>query len=107
MRNQRLTLTTLTTFLTVVGAIVVLATVSTAAQGTTYTPPSTVDGQPDLQGVWGYATITPMERPRELSGKQVFSDQEAAEFEETTLRNRDNDRRDDDPTRTRPQVNGG
>src|SRR5439155_22015965 len=68
--------------------------------------PRTPDGQPDLQGVWAYATITPLERPRDLAGKDVFTDQEAAEFEKVTLANRDNDRRDDDPTRTPPIVNG-
>jgi hypothetical protein len=40
----------------------------------------TADGQPDLQGVWNYATVTPLERPDELRGKDVFSDDEAEEF---------------------------
>ena len=26
-------------------------------------PPRTSDGRPDLQGVWNFSTITPMERP--------------------------------------------
>jgi hypothetical protein len=47
----------------------------------TWTPPRTPDGQPDLQGTWNYATITPLERPRELAGKQVLTDEEAANFE--------------------------
>jgi hypothetical protein len=25
------------------------------------------DGRPDLQGVWNYATMTPLERPKELA----------------------------------------
>jgi hypothetical protein len=40
----------------------------------------TVDGQPDLQGVWDFKTVTPLERPSELGNKEVFSDQEAEEF---------------------------
>src|SRR5215470_10348613 len=51
-------------------------------------------GTPDLQGVWNYATITPLERPSELAGKEVLTDQEAAEFEKQTLERRNPDRRD-------------
>src|SRR5216117_3986802 len=29
----------------------------------------TPDGQPDLQGIWSFATITPLERPAELAGR--------------------------------------
>jgi len=44
--------------------------------------PRTADGHPDLQGVWNFSTITPLERPSELGGKQVLDDEEAAEFEQ-------------------------
>jgi hypothetical protein len=41
----------------------------------------TPDGRPDLQGLWDYSTITPLERPAELAGKARFQDQkEAAEW---------------------------
>ena len=26
-------------------------------------PPRTRDGRPDLEGIWSYATLTPLERP--------------------------------------------
>ena len=51
--------------------------------------PRTADGQPDLQGTWDFRTITPMERPSDLSGKQVLNEQEAAEFEVKNRRDQD------------------
>src|ERR1700719_4545006 len=35
-------------------------------------------GEPDLQGVWSYATLTPLERPAALAGKEFFTAEEAA-----------------------------
>ena len=45
-------------------------------------------GDPDLQGIWTNANLTPFERPEEFAGKQVLTEEEAAEFEaERNLRN--------------------
>jgi hypothetical protein len=38
-------------------------------------------GQPDLQGIWSNATITPLERPSDLAGKTTFTAEEAAAYE--------------------------
>jgi len=59
-----------------------------------YTPPRTPDGQPDLQGVWTNVTITPLERPANLVGKQFFTPAEARQYEKDTVDRNNADRRD-------------
>ena len=51
-------------------------------------------GDPDLQGVWDFRTLTPLERPAELADKAFLTVEEAAAFEAQTLEARDADRRD-------------
>jgi len=65
-----------------------------AASSKTWTQPRTSDGQPDLQGIWTDSTMTPLERPRALAGKEFFTPQEAAEREKHTLEEVSTDRRD-------------
>ncbi|MGD1093125.1 MAG: hypothetical protein ABSB35_14185 [Bryobacteraceae bacterium] len=49
---------------------------------------------PDLQGVWSFALLTPLERPSELAGKPVLSDQEAKEFARKTIERNNKDNRE-------------
>ena len=77
----------LTMLLTAV-AVAVLGPVP--ATGQTQTPVADTSstartpwGQPDLQGVWDFRTITPMERPSDLADKEFLTAEEAAELEET------------------------
>jgi hypothetical protein len=51
-------------------------------------PPRTPDGHPDLQGTWDFRTLTPLERPSDLAGKQVLTDEEAASLEQRAAQNR-------------------
>lgn len=53
-------------------------------------------GDPDLQGVWDFRTITPLERPEALGDKAVLTPEEAAEFEQATLAAQDKDLRAED-----------
>ena len=54
-------------------AVVSLAGVPVAAQDV----PMTSWGKPDLQGVWDFRTITPMERPEDLADKEFLTAEEA------------------------------
>lgn len=47
--------------------------------------PSMPDGRPDFQGVWSFATLTPLERPKEFAEKAFLTDAEAAEFVQRQL----------------------
>jgi len=69
----------LVALVSVVAAAVVVP--SASGQSAKRTPPRTADGKPDLQGTFTFATITPLQRPTALSGKDVLSPSEAAEFE--------------------------
>ena len=69
-------------------AFLALTSVAVAGQARTGSASSepalrTAWGQPDLQGVWDFRTITPMERPDDLVGKEFLTPEEAAELEET------------------------
>src|SRR5580658_9080662 len=44
----------------------------------TWTAPRTVDGQPDLQGVWANNSATPLERPKVLEGRAFLTEEEVA-----------------------------
>ena len=50
----------------------------TATATGTWTVARTVDGQPDLQGVWANNNATPLERPKELAGRATLTEQEVA-----------------------------
>src|ERR1700756_3281107 len=57
--------------------------------------PRLADGHPDLQGVWDYRTITPMQRPVELGTKAFFvSEEEAAVWEKNENNRLDRDKFD-------------
>jgi hypothetical protein len=51
--------------------------------------PRTSWGDPDLQGVWDYRTITPFERRPELGDRAFYTDEEIAELEGRAARRMD------------------
>ena len=52
------------------------------------------DGRPDLSGNWSYATLTTLERPKELGNKAFLTEAEAADLEKKILTVQNRDRRD-------------
>jgi hypothetical protein len=63
----------------VIAVVLLIASMIPAAQAQSkWTPPRTVDGQPDLQGVWSNNNVTPLERPAALAGKPLLTDAELA-----------------------------
>ena len=83
-----------------VPSLVVCASVTTSAQDA----PRTAWGQSDLQGVWDFRTITPMERPTGRADQTFLTDEEAANLgqeavdRDVTLANRPAQRTKVDPT---------
>ena len=49
--------------------------------GHDWSAPRTSDGQPDIQGIYTFRTITPLQRPEELKGKENLTAEEATIFE--------------------------
>ena len=43
-------------------------------------------GDPDIMGVWSYASLTPLQRPTRLEGKEFYTPEEAAEIYANTQR---------------------
>jgi len=100
MRNRRVSTMGATSALIAVGLMMPAAAVcqvpaaAKAKAVTTAKPGRTPDGQPDLQGIWSYATMTPLERPSELAGKEFFTEKEVADYEKSLLEKGNRDRRD-------------
>ncbi len=76
----------------VAAAGVLLVPVAAGAQ--TAETPRTAWGAPDLQGVWDFRSLTPMERPAELADQEVFTAEEAASFSEEVIREQSRDQAD-------------
>ena len=80
-----------------IGVLTVLTTVMFSAgeagaqAGSSTAVPRMQWGAPDLQGVWDFRSLTPMERPEDLSGSEVFTAEQAAQFAADTIRRRSRD----------------
>ena len=75
--------------LTVIAVVLLIPTsVASQTQGAAadgWAPTRTPWGGPDLQGMWDYRTITPLQRSPELAGQEFLSEEQAAEFERANV----------------------
>ena len=67
--------------LVTVVAVVVLLPAAAASQTPTDSgaPPRTAWGDPDLNGTWSYASLTPLQRPASMADREFYTAEEAAE----------------------------
>jgi hypothetical protein len=73
-------------------AVVILLLLATTTAGAQDNTRRTPWGDPDLEGTWTNATLTPLQRPPELAGKEFFTPEEAAQFRRTRIEQTNADR---------------
>ena len=67
-------------------AVVALTPPCAAAQSSNTTaPPQTPWGQPDLQGIWDFRSITPLQRPEDLANDEFLTAEKAASLEQKAV----------------------
>ncbi len=75
----------LVTVCTVIAGLV-LAPMLAAGQSTDApAAPRTAWGQPDLQGIWDFRTITPLQRPEDRGDQEFLTEEEAASLEQDAV----------------------
>ena len=64
---------------------------SDQTKGSKYEPPRNAQGHPDMQGIWDFRSLTPLERPKELGDKATFTAEEEEAFRKKTIASNDVD----------------
>ncbi len=68
-----------------IGVVAVVVVSLSALHVAAQTAPRTAWGKPDLQGIWDFRTITPLERPEALGDKAFLTAEEAAKLEQAAI----------------------
>jgi hypothetical protein len=66
---------------TLVALPAVIAVTAALSGAQTVEPPRLPDGKPDLQGVWDFRTLTPLQRPENRADQAVLTAEEVAELD--------------------------
>ena len=90
----------------VVFALLGVVPLLSQAQGGARTTPRTPWGDPDLQGVWNAATLTPLERPDNVGGRLTLTPAEAADIGRAERQRVELRARPSNPDRNAPPVGG-
>ena len=56
------------------GSLVPVSAAAQPSSSASSSVPRTPDGRPDLQGVWDFGSVTPLQRPAELAGKEFLTE---------------------------------
>ena len=89
--------------------VLLISTAAAGQSGSGSASLRTPDGRPDLNGIWDFRTVTPVERPTEFADKEFLSAEEVAAYaaERVRANNADLDREAKKLiTTSRGQVNG-
>ena len=62
------------------GAVACLVPADGTAQSSSPVP-RLADGRPDLGGVWDFGSVTPLQRPAALAGKEFLTDEDVSALE--------------------------
>ncbi len=90
----------------VLGGLLIAAT-SPAAESDRPAAPRSSDGRPDLEGVWDFRTLTPLERPKDTVEKAQLTENEVVEIETKAAARTQEQDRPSDPDRGAPPEGAG